>query len=231
MYCISHPLEKVIMSTAVASKGLEGIVATSSSICWIDGDAGVLSYRGIDIHELASKSTFEETTYLLWFGKLPTTDELASFSTELAAARHIHPKVVDLLRSVPAEATPMQVLRTATSLLSIYDADEADSSHDANVRKSFRLTAQIAMIVALFDRIRKGKPVGEADPTLTHAGNFLWMLNGEKPSDTATRAFAIALLPHADNDLSASTCDARVIAATLADIHSAITGAIGALKG
>ncbi len=134
------------MSTAVATKGLEGIVATSSSICWIDGDAGVLSYRGIDIHELASKSTFEETTYLLWFGKLPTANELASFSAQLAAARHIDPKVIDLLRSVPATATPMEVLRTATSLLSIYDADEADSSHDANVRKSFRLTAQIAMI-------------------------------------------------------------------------------------
>ena len=113
------------MSTAVASKGLEGIVATSSSICWIDGDAGVLSYRGIDIHELASKSTFEETTYLLWFGKLPTAGELASFSAQLAAARHIDPKVIDLLRSVPTDATPMEVLRTATSLLSIYDVDES----------------------------------------------------------------------------------------------------------
>ena len=219
------------MSTAVASKGLEGIVATSSSICWIDGDAGVLSYRGIDIHELASKSTFEETTYLLWFGKLPTTDELASFSAQLAAARHIDPKVIDLLRSVPSDATPMEVLRTATSLLSVYDADEADSSHDANVRKSFRLTAQIAMIVALFDRIRKGKPVVEADPTLSHAANFLWMLNGVKPSDTATNAFDIALILHADHELNASTFAARVIAATLADIHSAVTGAIGALKG
>jgi citrate synthase len=219
------------MSTAVATKGLEGIVATSSSICWIDGDAGVLSYRGIDIHELASKSTFEETTYLLWFGKLPTVDELAAFSAQLAAARHIDPKVIDLLRSVPASATPMQVLRTATSLLSIYDIDEADSSHDANVRKSFRLTAQIAMLVALFDRIRKGKPVVEADPTLSHAANFLWMLNGEKPSATATRAFDVALILHADHELNASTFAARVIAATLADIHSAVTGAIGALKG
>ena len=219
------------MSTAVAPKGLEGIVATSSSICWIDGDAGVLSYRGIDIHELAEHSTFEETTYLLWFGKLPTASQLSDFSAELAAARQISPKVIDLLRSVPTDATPMQVLRTATSLLSIYDVDEADSCHDANVRKSYRLTAQIAMIVALFDRIRKGKQVVEADPTLSHAGNFLWMLNGEKPSETATRALDIALILHADHELNASTFAARVIAATLADIHSAVTGAIGALKG
>src|ERR1700712_3524031 len=128
------------MSTSVAPKGLEGIVATTSSICWIDGDAGVLSYRGIDIHELATHSTFEETTYLLWFGKLPTSAQLTTFTKELADARHLDPKIIDLLRSVPAEATPMQVLRTATSLLSIYDADEADSSHEANVRKSYRLT-------------------------------------------------------------------------------------------
>jgi citrate synthase len=219
------------MSNVVAPKGLEGIVATSSSICFIDGDAGVLSYRGIDIHELAERSTFEETTYLLWFGKLPNASELASFTAELAAAREINPKVIDLLRNVPATATPMQVLRTAVSLLSIYDADEADCSHDANVRKSFRLTAQIPMIVALFDRIRKGKSIIEPDHKLTHAANFLYMLNGEKPSETATRAFDIALILHADHELNASTFAARVIAATLADIHSAITGAIGALKG
>src|SRR6201987_922644 len=219
------------MSAVVAPKGLEGIVATSSSICWIDGDAGVLSYRGIDIHALAERSTFEETTYLLWFGKLPNATELAEFTANLAAARKLDPKIIDLLRSVPKDATPMEVLRTAVSLLSIYDADEADSSHDANVRKSYRLTAQIAMIVALFDRIRKGKPVVEADPKLSHAANFLWMLNGEKPSETAVRTFDIALILHADHELNASTFAARVIAATLADIHSAITGAIGALKG
>jgi citrate synthase len=219
------------MSTTLAPKGLEGIVATTSSICYIDGEAGVLSYRGIDIHELAGNSTFEETTYLLWFGKLPTADELASFSAELAAARVLPEKVVELLHTVPADATPMQVLRTAVSLLSIYDADEPSSTHDANVRKAYRLTSQIAMLVATFDRIRKGKAIVEADPTLSHAANFLWMLNGEKPSETATRAFDIALILHADHELNASTFAARVIAATLADIHSAITGAIGALSG
>jgi len=233
MYFVKHALhpEKRIMSTAVAPKGLEGIVATTSSICFIDGDAGVLSYRGIDIHELAGKSTFEETTYLLWNGKLPTAAELEAFNKELAAARVLPPAVITLLKSVPTSASPMEVLRTAVSLLSIYDADEKDSSHAANLRKSFRLTAQISMIVAVFDRIRKGKAIVEADPSLTHAGNFLWMLNGEKPSATATRAFDIALILHADHELNASTFAARVIAATLSDMHSAITGAIGALKG
>jgi len=219
------------MPNAVATRGLEGIVATTSSICYIDGEAGVLSYRGIDIHALAHYSTFEETTYLLWFGTLPTADQLASFTAELAHARSLPSKVIDFLRSVPTDATPMQVLRTAVSLLSLYDADEADSSHDANVRKSYRLTAQIAMLVAVFDRIRKGKEIVEADLSLSHAANFLWMLNGEKPSETATRALDIALILHADHELNASTFAARVIAATLADIHSAITGAIGALKG
>jgi citrate synthase len=219
------------MSTVAAPKGLEGIVATNSSICWIDGDAGVLSYRGIDIHELAQHSTFEETAYLLWFGKLPTAAELADFSKKLSEARKLDPKILDLLRSVPTSASPMQVLRTAVSLLSIYDADEADNSHEANVRKSYRLTAQIAMIVAIYDRIRKGKNIVEADPSLSHAANFLWMLTGEKPSETATQTFDIALILHADHELNASTFAARVIAATLADIHSAITGAIGALKG
>ena len=219
------------MSTAVAPKGLEGIVATTSSICWIDGDAGVLSYRGIDIHDLADNSTFEETTYLLWNGTLPTAAELAAFTSELAAARELNPAVIELLREVPAYASPMEVLRTAVSLLSIYDVDEKDCSHAANLRKSFRLTAQIAMIVAMFDRIRKGKPVIEADKSLSHAENFLWMLNEERPSETATNAFDIALILHADHELNASTFAARVIAATLSDMHSAITGAIGALKG
>jgi citrate synthase len=219
------------MSTAVVGKGLAGVVAANSGICWIDGDAGVLAYRGIDIHELAELSTFEETTYLLWFGQLPSTAELKDFSQRLAEARKLDPKIIDLLRSFPQSATPMEVLRTAVSALSFYDQDEADNEHDANVRKSFRLTSQIAMLVAAYDRLRKGQPVIEADPSLSHAGNFLWMLNGEKPSATATKTFDLALILHADHELNASTFAARVIAATLSDIHSAITGAIGALKG
>ena len=219
------------MSTAVAGKGLEGIVAANSGICWIDGDAGILSYRGIDIHELASHSTFEETTYLLWFGRLPNEAELQDFTAQLAASRVIDPSIVALLKSFPASATPMEVLRTAVSALSMYDADEADNLHDANVRKAFRLTSQVGMIVAIYDRLRKGLELVEPDPTLTHAANFLWMLNGEKPSETATKTLDVALILHADHELNASTFAARVIAATLSDIHSAVTGAIGALKG
>jgi citrate synthase len=219
------------MSTAVVGKGLAGVVAANSGICWIDGDAGVLAYRGIDIHELAEKSTFEECTYLLWFGRLPSRAELDEFSKRLSGARQLDPKMIDLLRSFPSSATPMEVLRTAVSALSFYDPDESDNEHDANVSKSFRLTSQIAMLVAAYDRLRKGKPLVEPDKSLSHAANFLWMLNGEKPTATATRTFDVALILHADHELNASTFAARVIAATLSDIHSAITGAIGALKG
>jgi citrate synthase len=218
------------MSTG-APKGLQDVVANESSICFIDGAKGILSYRGIDIHELAQRSTFEETTYLLWNGSLPTEGELRDFSHQLAAARVLPDDVIDFLRSVPRTATPMEVLRTTVSLLSIYDADEKSVLHTANVRKSFRLTAQIAMIVAMFDRIRKGKDLVTPDTSLSHAANFLWMLNGEKPTETATKALDVALILHADHELNASTFAARVIAATLSDMHSAITGAIGALKG
>jgi citrate synthase len=219
------------MSTAVVGKGLEGIVAANSGICFIDGEAGVLAYRGIDIHELAERSNFEETTYLLWNGRLPSELELREFSVQLALARSLDQRIIDLMRNFPTSATPMEVLRTTVSALSFYDADEKDNSHDANVRKAYNLTAQIAMIVAIYDRMRKGLEIVPPDRSLSHAGNFLWMLNGVKPSETATRTLDIALILHADHELNASTFAARVIAATLSDIHSAITGAIGALKG
>ena len=163
--------------------------------------------------------------------RLPKAAELDAFRKELAKARVLDPKIVEMLRTFPKDATPMEVLRTTVSALSCYDPDEKDNSHAANLRKSFRLTSQIAMLVANYDRIRKGKPLVDPDPSLSHAGNFLWMLNGEKPSETATRTMDIALILHADHELNASTFAARVIAATLSDIHSAITGAIGALKG
>ena len=214
-----------------ATKGLQDVVANESSICFIDGERGILSYRGIDIHELAQRSTFEETTYLLWNGKLPTASELQQFSRQLAAARTLPAQVIDFLRTLPKTASPMEVLRTTVSLLSTYEADANSTTHAANLLKSFHLTSQIPMIVACFDRIRKGKSLVESDPSLSHAANFLWLLNGEKPSATATRALDVALILHADHELNASTFAARVIAATLSDMHSAITGAIGALKG
>jgi len=217
--------------SSTLGKGLEGIVATNSSICYIDGDRGVLAYRGIDIHELADHSSFEETCYLLWFGRLPNQTELKDLRQRLAQERHLDPAIIDFLRSAPKSALPMDVLRTAVSALAFYDADEKNNDHDANVRKAIRLTSQIAMIVAAYDRIRKGKPLVEADRSLSHSANFLLQLNGSKPSSTAERALDIALILHADHELNASTFAARVTAATLSDMHSAITSAIGALKG
>jgi citrate synthase len=214
-----------------APKGLEGIVATNSSICYIDGDRGVLAYRGIDIHELADHSTFEETCYLLWFGHLPNRSELKNLQQRLAQERHLDPAIIQFIRNAPRAALPMDVLRTAVSALAFYDADEKNNDHDANVRKAIRLTSQIAMIVAAYDRIRKDKPLVEPDRSLSHSANFLSQLTGSKPSATAERALDIALILHADHELNASTFAARVTAATLSDMHSAITSAIGALKG
>ncbi len=214
-----------------APKGLEGIVATTSSICYIDGEQGVLAYRGIDIHELADHSNFEETCYLLWNGKLPTNDELGKLKVQLASERKLDPAIISLLRNAPRQALPMDVLRTAVSALSFYDPDEKNNDHQANVNKAIRLTSQIAMIVAAYDRIRKGLEVVAPDPKLSHAANFLLMLTGKQPSSTAEKALDIALILHADHELNASTFAARVTAATLSDMHSAVTSAIGALKG
>jgi len=218
-------------TTAPPTKGLQDVVAGESKICYIDGDRGVLAYRGIDIHELATKSNFEEVCYLLWYGKLPNKQELSSFRQKLASERKVDPKVIDLLRQFPKSAIPMEVLRTAVSYLSPYDTEREINTHEANLNKAARLTSQIAIIVAAYDRIRKGKDVVQPDASLSHAGNFLWMLNGEKPTETAVKALDIALILHADHELNASTFAARVIAATMADMHSAVTGAIGALKG
>jgi len=219
------------MSTAAAAKGLEGVVATNSGICYIDGERGVLAYRGIDIHELAQNSTFEETCYLLWFGKLPTRKQLEELRAHLAAERKLDTGILNLMRHATKATLPMELLRTSVSALSFFDADSVLNDREANVRKTYRLTSQMAMIVAAYDRIRKGRPVVEPDRSLSHAANFLLMLNGEKPSATAEKALDIALILHADHELNASTFAARVTAATMSDMHSAITSAIGALKG
>ena len=214
-----------------APKGLEGVVATTSSICYIDGDEGVLAYRGYDIHDLADHSTFEEVCYLLWFGRLPKANELKSLKQRMAEERKLDASIINLLRLAPKHALPMDVLRTIVSALSFYDPDFDRNDHDANVNKAIRLTSQIAVIVANYDRIRKGKPLVEPDRSLSHAANFLLMLNGAAPSKTAERALDIALILHADHELNASTFAARITAATLSDMHSAVTSAIGTLKG
>ncbi len=218
-------------TTTHVPKGLEGVVATTSGICYIDGEQGVLAYRGIDIHELADHSNFEETCYLLWNGVLPSRAELKELHERLAEERKVDASIVNLLRAAPRHALPMDVLRTAVSALSFYDVEEKNNDRAANVHKAIRLTSQIAMIVAAYDRIRKGKNVVEPDRSLSHAANFLLMLNGTHPTPTAERALDIALILHADHELNASTFAARVTAATLSDMHSAVTSAIGALKG
>ncbi len=220
------------MSTTMQpASGLEDVIAGSSGICYIEGDKGILAYRGIDIHDLADNSTFEEVTYLLWFGKLPTRTELQEFHLWLVRERKLDAQIISLIRQAPKHALPMDVLRSIVSSLALFDPEERANDAGANLRKSIRLTSQLAMVVANYDRIRKGKALIEPDRSLSHAGNFLLMLNGELPSETATRALDIALILHADHEWNASTFAARVTAATLSDMHSAITSAIGALKG
>jgi 2-methylcitrate synthase len=234
--------ESAIMSTAATSKpkaGLEDTVATSSAICYLDGDRGVLAYCGYDIHDLARHATFEEVCYLLWNRRLPTRAELGDLQSQLAAARPLPEPVLRLMRSLPvapagrgeAMSNSMDLLRTLTSALGHYDADAGDNSAQANARKAVRLTAQIGSIVATIGRTSAGGGPIEPDPVLGHAANFLYMLTGERPSGLATRAFDVALILHADHELNASTFAARVAAATLTDIHSSIVAAIGTLKG
>jgi citrate synthase len=219
------------MTTATKPKaGLEDIVATSSAICYLDGDRGVLAYCGHDIHELARHSTFEEVCFLLWHRRLPTRAELGDLQSQLIAARPLPEPVVRLMRSLPP-GNVMDAVRTVTSALGHYDPDAADNSSQANERKAIRLTSQIAAIVATIGRVNAGGGPIQPDPVLSHAANFLYMLTGTKPGGLETRAFDVALILHADHELNASTFAARVAAATLTDLHSAIVAAIGTLKG
>ena len=212
-------------------EGLEDVVAADSAICYIDGTKGILSYRGIDIHDLAENSTFEEVCFLLWEGRLPKPDELKSIRRSLGEERELPAEMLHLLTSLVPHLTPMDALRTVVSALAETDPDVRDMSPEANRRKAIRLTGQIATIVAAHHRIRESLPVVDPDPSLGHAEDFLRMLNGTKPTAEAAKAFDVALVLHADHELNASTFAARVTAATLADMHSAITSAIATLKG
>jgi len=211
--------------------GLEDIIAGESGICYIDGLKGILAYRGYNIHELATNSTFEETCHLLWFGRLPNAAELADTSRKLAASRAVPQQVIDAMKAMPKKALPMEVLRTSVSMLSMYDAEAEDMSPEANLRKAIRLTAQTATLVTAFHRIRSGNDVVAPRADLNHAANFAYMLNGTPPNETITKALDIALILHADHEWNASTFAARVTAATLSDIYSSVTSAVGALKG
>lgn len=216
--------------TTTPAAGLEGAVAGESEICFIDGEAGILSYRGYNIHTLADNATFEEVIFLLWNGYLPRRDELERLRTELVANRAI-PKALEEFLAGAGKAEPMDVLRTAVSMLSLYDPLARDQSPEANARKALKLMAQTPTLVSTFDRLRNGRPVIEGDPNLGLAANFLYTLTAKRPDEVMERAFDIALILHADHELNASTFAARVTAATLSDIYSSITSAIGALKG
>ena len=210
--------------------GLEDVVVTASSICYLDGEKGVLAYCGYDIHDLARGATFEEVCYLLWHRRLPTRAELGDLQSQLAAARPIPEPIVRLMRSLPA-VDGMDALRTITSALAHYDAEANDASPAAQYRKAVRLTAQIGTVVAAWGRLTGGGAPIAPDPVLGHAANFLYMLTGERPNALATKAFDVALILHADHELNASTFAGRVAAATLTDIYSAVVAAIGTLKG
>ena len=219
------------MTTAEKPKGgLEDVVATSSRICFLDGDRGVLAYCGYDIHDLAQQATFEEVCYLLWHRRLPTRAELGDLQSQLAAARPLPEPIIRLMRSLPP-VDGMDALRTITSALAHYDAEADDASPQAQYRKAVRLTAQTGTVVATWGRLRAGGGPIPPDPVMSHAANFLYMLTGERPNPVAIRAFDVALILHADHELNASTFAARVAAATLTDIYSAIVAGIGALKG
>jgi citrate synthase len=210
--------------------GLEDVVAATSSICYLDGDRGVLAYYGYDIHDLARGATFEEVCYLLWHGRLPNRAELGDLQSQLVAGRTLEEPILRLMKQLPA-SDGMDTLRTLTSALGHYDRDAADSSPQANYRKAVRLTAQLGSLVATYGRMQQGGGPIQPDPALGQAANFLYMLTGNRPNALSTRAFDIALVLHADHELNASTFAARVAAATLTDLHSAIVAAIGTLKG
>ncbi|HTW95949.1 MAG TPA: citrate/2-methylcitrate synthase [Tepidisphaeraceae bacterium] len=224
----SNPPEK-------ASKGgMEGVVAAPSEICFIDGVAGRLVYRGYEIGDLVDNLTqqaFEQVAFLLWDGKLPNRQELAKLTADLSASAALPKHAMAILRDLPKETEPMDALRTAVSSLSAVDPDLHSVERAANRRKAVRLTAQLPTIVAAFHRLRHGQEPVAPDPSLSVAANFLYMLNNKKPHETLVRVMDAALVLHAEHGFNASTFAARVTAATLADMHAAITSAIGALKG
>jgi len=217
--------------TDLIKAGLEDVVISTSEICFIDGQQGRLLYRGYDIDDLVVHSTFEEVVYLLWYGALPTRKELDAHVKALAASRRLPARLIGILKNLPRKTVPMEVLRTGVSALSAFDPDERDNSREATLRKAIRLAAQMPTLVAAWERIRRGKEPVAPNPRLGLAANFLYMLSGRKPTELEAKTFDVALILHADHEFNASTFAARVTAATLSDVHSAVVSGIGALKG
>jgi citrate synthase len=222
------------MSLATAptfDKGLANTIAAETQMSFIDGGKGVLEYVGIDIDALARNSTFEETVYLLWNRRLPNRTELESFTADLRAEYDLPAGMLDLISKLPRDATPMHALRTLVSALALHDAEADVEGAEANERKAIRMLAKTPALIANFDRFRKGKPFVAPDRSLSMAANFLWMLNGAKPTEAVAKALDVCLILHADHGLNASTFAGRVTISTLSDLYSAIVTAIGTLKG
>jgi len=211
--------------------GLKDVIAVNSSICTVDGERGLLTYRGYDIRDLATQAAFEEIVYLLWYGDLPTQAQLTGFSREFAAARPLPGPVLDSMRTYPPTAHPLEALRTAVSVAGMHDPDARINTREANLRKALRLTAQIPVIVGTWQRLRTGQPPVPPLPEDGTAANFLYVLTGRRPTPTAARTMDMIFVLHADHEINASTFATRVAVATFTDLHSAITAAIGTLKG
>lgn len=212
-------------------RGLEGVVAAETALCDLDGAHGRLAYRGYDIDALARRASFEEVAYLLWHGELPKPAELDRFTIALVAARDIPAPVIDGFRGMPAATDPMRALQAAVALLGMHDPDATDNTPAANLRKAARLASQLATAVAAHHRIRSGQaPIAPA-PDLAHAANFLYMLSGQRPSGAAVLAFDASLTLYAEHEMNASTFTTRVVTSTQSDMHSAVAGGVGALKG
>ena len=211
-------------------RGLRGVYIDTTEASFVDGEVGKLLYRGYNIHDLAEKSTFEEVVYLLLYADLPTSKQLEEFDATLRANRGIPGEVIQVL-SLVKNSHPMDALRTGVSALSGFDPEVSDNSVEATVRKGIRLTAQAATIVASHQRIRNGLEPVRPNPKLSHAGNFLYMLFGEEPDLETQRLMDVDFILHAEHSSNASAFSARVAASTLSDLHSAVVGAIGVLKG
>ncbi len=217
--------------TTAGAAGLRGVVAAQSAIGDVNGDQGILIYQGYDIHDLAEHSTFEEVIFLLWNGRLPTSDELSSHTADIRANYEAPADVIALMKQFPKDADPMDVLRTAVSSLDFFDKDGHGTDREHAMKAAVKLTGQIGTLSAAWDRIRNGKDVVAPDKSLSIAENFLYMLRGQKPDADEARMFDIALILHADHELNASTFTTRVVAGTLADMYGAVTAGIAALAG
>ena len=218
-------------AASAVSTGLRGVIAASSSIGDVNGEKGELIYQGLNIHDLATKSTFEEVVFLLWNGRLPKQSELDELRKNIAASYDLPEPIISLIRQFPADADPMDTLRTAVSALAFYDKESRDLSRAASIRVATRLTARFPTIVAMVDRLRKGLEAIKPKPGLSIATNFLYMLKGQMPDEFDAHVLDVALILQADHELNASTFTARVVAGTLADMYSAVTAAMGALSG